>query len=409
MPGYLFWLGHQPHLSSAELAAVFSARTVAYTISAKRKQFLLVETQTELDATQLMRHLGGVVKIARQLRGQKQSLTPANYLAQTQPEGKIIFSTNDKRLALTLKKELCGRGRAARYIEPKNTATILHNHLVEKQADLTLFDHELYVTSAIQPIAEFSQRDYDRPGRDAASGLLPPKLAKIMINLAGVSEKATLLDPFCGSGTILMEAAVMGYKNLIGSDISRPALKDTKNNLDWLQQNFKLPAINYQLFHARADQLEDQLPKRSVHAIVTEPYLGKPLTGAESEQFLKKQAAELARLYLGAFRSFYKILKPAGVVVFIIPAFRYKKNWITPDCVKLIKDIGFAPRPLLDKQTALRYHRPAQHLARDIWKFQVITTRPSPPPAPRRSQSKPPSQPRPASPSPPATTPAWKT
>lgn len=404
MPRYLFWLGREPLLSTSELEAIFSAINKSYTASAKHKQLLLVETQTELDTTQLMRQLGGVVKIAKQLRGQKQSLTPANYLAQTQPEGKIIFSTNDRKLALAIKKELKRRGRAARYIEPKNTATILHNHLVEKQADLTIFDHELYVTSAIQPIAEFSRRDYDRPGRDAASGLLPPKLAKIMINLAGVSENATLLDPFCGSGTILMEAALMGYKNLIGSDISQLALKDTKNNLDWLQQNFQLPAINYQLIRASADQLEDRLPKRSVHAIVTEPYLGKPLTGAESEQFLKKQANELARLYTSAFQSFYKILKPAGMVVFIIPAFRYQKNWIAPDCIKRIKDIGFAPMPLLDKQTSLRYHRPRQFLARDIWKFQVTAARPSPPPAPRRSQSKPPNRPGPAFPGQRATT-----
>ena len=51
-----------------------------------------------------------------------------------------------------------------------------------------------------------------------------------MINLAlsqNIDYK-NLLDPLRGSGTILTEAAVMGYQNLYGSDISRKAITDTK-------------------------------------------------------------------------------------------------------------------------------------------------------------------------------------
>lgn len=62
-------------------------------------------------------------------------------------------------------------------------------------------------------------RDYGRPARDARVGMLPPKLAQIMLNLSVKDEKSgTVLDPFCGTGVLLQEAALAGF-DFIGSDI----------------------------------------------------------------------------------------------------------------------------------------------------------------------------------------------
>ena len=83
-------------------------------------------------------------------------------------------------------------------------------------------------TEAVQPFEQFSARDFGRPGRDDLSGMLPPKLAIIMINLAQTPLNSILLDPFCGSGTILSEAVLLGYTNLIGTDISEKAIADSK-------------------------------------------------------------------------------------------------------------------------------------------------------------------------------------
>src|SRR3989344_7958542 len=81
-------------------------------------------------------------------------------------------------------------------------------------------------TCAVQEFEEYSQRDYGRPGRGLVFGSMPPKLAKIMINLAQLPASATILDPFCGSGTILQEALLLGYQNVIGSDVSTKAVAD---------------------------------------------------------------------------------------------------------------------------------------------------------------------------------------
>ena len=54
-------------------------------------------------------------------------------------------------------------------------------------------------TLVVQPFKVLSKRDFGRPARDDHSGMLPPKLAQIMINLArrndDISTK-TILDPF---------------------------------------------------------------------------------------------------------------------------------------------------------------------------------------------------------------------
>ncbi len=48
---------------------------------------------------------------------------------------------------------------------------------------------------------------------------LEPKLSRIMVNLTMAKENDTLLDPFCGTGSILLEAADMNIRT-VGCDIS---------------------------------------------------------------------------------------------------------------------------------------------------------------------------------------------
>ena len=375
MPTYLFHLGREPHISTAEIEAVFSAWGTKYTVQERTAERLIIETKQPLDAAALMHRLGGTIKIAEQITSSEYPLpNMISHLTHAQPVGKIDFAVNDRRLALELKKELKTAGHTARFITIKNTATILFNRLVEKQSDLTVLGNQIYVTRAIQPIVELGARDYGRPGSDAKSGMLPPKLAKIMINLAQIPLDANILDPFCGSGTILMEAAAMGYKHLTGSDLSPKAIADTKKNLNWLITHYSLPITHYKIHQADARSLDHILKPRSIDAIITEPYLGKPLTGRESKPYLLQQTKDLAALYTAAFASFAKILKPNGVIIFITPAFKHRQEWITLDdsCgfVTKIRGHGFQPSPLLDRQLCLRYHRLTQRLARDIWRFK---------------------------------------
>ena len=86
------------------------------------------------------------------------------------------------------------------------------------------------------------KRDRTKPYSDRHKGLLPPKIARILVNLAVGQvdpEGKTLLDPFCGSGTILLEAGVMKMR-LFGNDLDPVQTAGAKRNLDFFGLTSKL-------------------------------------------------------------------------------------------------------------------------------------------------------------------------
>jgi tRNA (guanine10-N2)-dimethyltransferase len=62
-------------------------------------------------------------------------------------------------------------------------------------------------------------------------GSMSPKLARCMVNLSRIVQGDLLMDPFCGTGGILIEAGLMGAR-LIGSDIDWKMVKGTAENLE---------------------------------------------------------------------------------------------------------------------------------------------------------------------------------
>lgn len=59
---------------------------------------------------------------------------------------------------------------------------------------------------------------------------LHPRYARALVNLTGVKRGQRLLDPFCGTGGILIEAASIGVK-AVGSDISPEMVEGCKENM----------------------------------------------------------------------------------------------------------------------------------------------------------------------------------
>lgn len=212
-------------------------------------------------------------------------------------------------------------------------------------------------------------------------GLMPPKLAKIMLNLARADKHDTLLDPFCGFATILEEAMLWGYKNLIGSDINAETLAGAKENLEWLVKNYQLPTTKYQLTECDARRLSQKFSPHSIDAIITEPYLGPPLRGKETPEKIQKIIKELSNLYLTSFREFKKIIKPSGRVVILFPVFHTEKQNFFLPILDEIKKIGFNVADPLPKdfkkynfikitpRNSILYFRPDQLVWREIFIF----------------------------------------
>lgn len=63
-------------------------------------------------------------------------------------------------------------------------------------------------------------------------GSMNPKLARCMVNLSRVKKGQLLLDPFCGTGGILIEAGLIGCK-VVGSDIYWKMKNGAAINLDY--------------------------------------------------------------------------------------------------------------------------------------------------------------------------------
>ncbi|PKP60441.1 MAG: hypothetical protein CVT88_02960 [Candidatus Altiarchaeales archaeon HGW-Altiarchaeales-1] len=96
---------------------------------------------------------------------------------------------------------------------------------------MCLYTENLYFAGINKNREKFLQRiPSNRPFTVPVT--MHPKLARTLINLARVKEGARILDPFCGSGAILVEAGLMGMK-IFGKDISEYMLHGCRKNLDF--------------------------------------------------------------------------------------------------------------------------------------------------------------------------------
>ncbi|HLN44737.1 MAG TPA: TRM11 family methyltransferase [Candidatus Sulfotelmatobacter sp.] len=97
------------------------------------------------------------------------------------------------------------------------------------------------------------------------------KLARCMVNLAHALNNKIVLDPFCGTGTTILEAALIGC-TAIGADVQRRMVVGTQKNL----LNFGVKAEALVIADAR------QLPFTEADAIITDPPYGKSATTLKS-------------------------------------------------------------------------------------------------------------------------------
>lgn len=395
-----FILGSHPELSIAELRTVLGSEYRPVFVS----ESVVVIEPIDRNLGELQERLAGIVKVGRVVgelaTWNKDEATDlvASLASGAAGKNKIsfglsIYDLGDKKstrflernldqLGLEVKKRLKEIGRPVRYVkgkEPRLSSAIVEtNSLLESGGEFVLLVCENNIligqTEAIQNFKAWSDRDYGRPARDAKSGMLPPKLARMMINLGDIEPHgASLLDPFCGSGTVLMEAALMGFGQLIGSDISPKAIKDTTTNMKWLAQEFDLAVPTLTLHTTSATDLLTIHPT-PVDLLVTEVFLGNPRVQTLDQQEARRIEAQLIPLFRESFESLATLLKPGARAVVAFPAFRRltqrpsgkssnKKDdvWHRLPLKPLLTSLGYR---ILDNHL---YFRESQLVARDIY------------------------------------------
>ena len=369
---YLAVLGRQPEISIAELEAT--------------------DFCTDID------RLGGTLKLAMKLDAK-----PLDYLSKL-PEGKITLGVSDYSAhgsrktasteALKLKKILVRHGRSVRVVENKeatlSTATSLHNGLSgknPKKVELIKTDDGWYRVIGVQDIDAYAKRDQARPARDAKVGMLPPKLAQILINLCGVlPEGARILDPFCGTGVVLQEALLMGYR-AYGTDISERMVEYSEKNLEWLTASEKgtLRTVrddgSGMSEEPRDDGRDEASPEsafslavgdatsftwtQSIDAVACEGYLGSPMSQPPVEIKLKTEKQECGAILMGFLKNLAKQIKSGTPVVIAAPAWlRPNGDYERLNLLDEIEELGYNVNN--KTREGLLYHREGQIVARDI-------------------------------------------
>ncbi len=372
MKKFLAVLGRQPLISAAELESLCqNVKLVAPN---------LATFETDLGAKDLVFRLGGTLKIAEPVA------LPQFW--QTLPdEGKITLGVSDyskksspflaQKEALHWKRFLTKQGRSVRVIPNKtvalSSATSIHNHLfTPTHIELIKNGRDYYRVLAVQDIEAYAGRDRARPARDAKVGMLPPKLAQVLINLCGnLPAEARLLDPFCGTGVVLQEAALMGYIPY-GTDVSERMVDYSRRNLEWLEsldQGFckVSPQLLQKSLVEQGDATSFQW-SAPIDAVACETYLGTPMSQPPAEIKLKQAKQECKSIIVGFLKNLSGQLQSGTPVVIAVPA------WLRPD--------GHYERlNLLDEIDNLRYnvvrfknmgqkdflyHRDGQVVAREI-------------------------------------------
>ncbi len=393
MHSYAAQLGNNPALSIAELAAILPDFEKEHDFMG---QVLTFTTATEIDQAFLNR-LGGTMLIAKSIIGDFAiglDDLPSLLAAELKNvKGKATFSlrcmgispNRIRELYTTSKKGLKQKGVSSRYIgsEREHAKPIqLHDEGIldpNKGCELMILQDKDRVwigrTVAAQNVKSYTLRDIEKPVRDTKVGLLPPKLAQILLNfgqsLIGPNRVTTILDPFCGTGVIPMEAMIMGW-DVLASDNAQKAVSGCEKNIEWLRKTFKIPKKDIDSTIWKQDATKPFELKKKPDVIVTEGTLGPALTSRptvkDAEAYCKKSEELTAAFLKNCAESL-----PGVPVVMTLPVWYAQKKMIHLEKIwRVAEELGFRPwlppytEPSLPGRFSMIYRRNDQFVGREI-------------------------------------------
>lgn len=379
---YISLLGRQPALGIAELEQLYGARSVRWfsDISA---------TVDTLDFD--FERLGGSQKAGRvvaELHGDWRQVSMRLVKEYTQAwashEGKITLGISAygfragardvQKTGIILKSKLKAHGVSMRLIpnaEPAlNTATSHHNKLglSDNHVELLVIraaNGRVIIAESVgaQNITAFAARDQARPRTDAFVGMLPPKLARMMVNMLGILDTPQILDPFCGTGVILQEASLLGY-DAYGTDLSEKMIDYSTVNLNWLRDT-------YHLTNTVALEQGDAMShtwRQPIAAVASETYLGQPFSAPPSPAKLTEVRGNCDHIISEFLRNIGKQINTGTPLVIAVPAWRDTVgNFTHLPLVSQLDKLGYRRIALETvRNEQLLYYREGQVVAREL-------------------------------------------
>jgi tRNA G10 N-methylase Trm11 len=364
MPTVLFISGKNWKLSLAELAAYIKARTLKFEIEFFSKDFFVVKFPDGFNASAI-ESLGGTIKIGeekvkfpteiireaffdknKQAQSQITEILASSGLVDeidksaeklffgvsvycTENSLRPLSGTIQRFVGSALKDELKGYGKKSKFMgfsKDRRGAQLSHvevlkKNLVETKAEILLCvgKDETWVaqTVGVHNPFEFQKRDVYKPVQRNIFGM-PPRLARIMVNLSACTPGKVLLDPFCGVGTVLQEA-LLTRANVVGVDVNPWCVKAASENLQWVTSEYNLEDAEFRVVQGDVGRLAEKVGQETVDCIVTEPDLGPALRQVPTGPYAQKIIEKLEPLFFNLVDQAQKVLKKDGRVVLVTP------------------------------------------------------------------------------------------
>jgi len=294
---YLFELSKEhPTLPADEILSCLSGENINYQILISKEDILLIESNSDIETiNHLTNRLSFTFFIDEFMFSSGNSVKDVKETASKNPLNKTgSIAIKYKNRSNNINSQPIVKTLAEVYT--KNRKVILENPDIEIRGLIT--DSKLYVGLKISEIdrSQFEDRKVQhRPFFSPIS--LHPKVARALVNLTSIKRNQVLLDPFCGTGGILLEAGLMGIR-IIGSDVEEKMIEGCKKTLDY----YKIK--NTLLYCSDIGEIQNYID--NVDAIATDLPYGKSTT---------TKGEKMDQLYERAFESMSNVLKKDGKAV----------------------------------------------------------------------------------------------
>lgn len=223
----------------------------------------------------------------------------------------------------SLLDEFRGAGfRKTHLIRPRGNELRADQVLSRNALDIIVFPYHrgygLGATAWVPDSAAMRERGVQKPAPHSEISM-SPRLASLLLNLASLSAGQVVLDPFCGSGTILTEALLRSCRCL-GLDTSKSRIRDARRNLAWASRHSR--EAKYDLRVGDARELVRILGGSKVDAVVTEPLLIPSLEATPKTETAAALLGGAGDVYAEALASMTEVLSPGGRIVIVVPVVR---------------------------------------------------------------------------------------
>lgn len=207
--------GEHPTLPRAELEAVLEGEGFEYSIS-ECGRTLLVDANTADNS--FLQRLAYTLKAAEYLAGAENVSGLSGPVYDELSDISSFRVTSSPNIQRKMGSVLKGFGLKVDLNNPEVDVMVLE------------LDGRLYAGANIPLQRDYeSRKPQNRPYFHPTS--MHPKLARALVNLTRVRAGDRLLDPFCGTGGVLIEAGLMGLE-VVGWDVDERMVEGCRRNLD---------------------------------------------------------------------------------------------------------------------------------------------------------------------------------